>query len=206
MKAKLLILPSWLEDSLRANGLNVSDIKTTENLKSILTDYEVQNYLKLVDDMINGVNLPYKKEAAKINALEAALYSFDVLFSDSDTLGSRRASGIEQSVKINTLYGNGYSNFDFFVGRNAHQCLDRFLQATTDDKVKVDPVITYSGIDELFVLRFELNKYHRGFNPDSPIPVASVLFMKDTLNNINGNLGFNYIKDTPLFDIYMQSI
>ena len=97
LKAKLLILPAWLESALEAHRLRPTDIMTKEGLESILSAPDVEFYQKQVSQLLGG------EHGSLISPIQAAFESFHLLHTNSlglNALGNQ-ASGLNEYVKIN---------------------------------------------------------------------------------------------------------
>lgn len=188
LRAKLLILPAWLESALEAHRLRPTDIITKEGLESILSAPDVDFYLQQVQTICVGCT------AGGDTPISVALDSFHTLhtnpFNPAD-LGNQ-ASGLNEYVKINALYGKNHAGYDFFNGKNMLGYLPRQLGASLEPTVMVDPYIERCDND-LFVLKFSL-----GFYQERPMQT----FIGNTLSMVMGEYGFDEVVKTKLFDFY----
>lgn len=190
LKAKLLILPDWLAVALDAHRLRPTDVITREGLESILSAADVQFYQKQCRELLDAVN----GGNGQYSPVQAALDSLEVLHTNSvlaNSLGNA-ASGLNEYVKINALYGKNHAGYDFFNGRNMLGYLPRQLGATLESTVIVDPYIERCDND-LFVLKFSLGLYQER---------AMQTFISNTLQLFMGEYGFDEVAKTKLFDFY----
>lgn len=195
MKAKLLILPEWLHDALQAHEMHPSDIETVDGLKSILSPADVEFYLKQVSALTNALTPG--------SVMTTVLESLQVLHTNNRS-SAPQASGLQEYVKINTLYGKEFAHYDFFNKLNMISYLPRMLSAAMDSKVNVDPYIEVAGTD-LFVLRFTTGFYPNDITEDPAIvrlPAKARMFVNNTLNLLMGTYGFDEVCKTKLFDLY----
>lgn len=191
LKAKLLIMPDWLQCALDAHNLTYSNIIDMGGLESILSQKDVLFYQKQVEDVIAVVS---KSSPPFISPVQALFESTQVLHTNSlasISLGNQ-ASGLNEYVKINALYGITHTGYNFFGGRNMLSYLPRQLGASLEPTVAVDPYVERAGAD-LYVLKFTL-----GFYQECPVQT----FISNTLNLLMGDYGFNEVAKTKLFDYY----
>ena len=201
MKGKLLILPEWVVDALQAHNMKPADIITVDGLESILSPSDVQFYLKQVGDIVNAC----RSAGNGCQPMKALLDSIQVLHTNNVGL-SAGASGLEDSVKINTLYGNEFAHYDFFNKLNMNPCLPRILAASVAGSVLVDPYVEIAAND-LFVLRFNIDLYGNaeGENPHLvKYPYRARSFTNATLRLFMAQYGFEEVAKTKLFDLYCQ--
>ena len=199
MKGKLLILPDWLADALQAHGLKPADIETVDGLESILSPTDVQFYLKQVDHIMHGL------QAHASNPVRALLDSIQVLHTNNVGVGAQ-ASGMDNSVKINTLYGKEFAHYDFFDKLEMNAYLPRMLAASVEGSVIVDPYVEIAAND-LFVLRFTVGLYEKVVVEDPSLvklPYRARTFLANTVRLLMAQYGFNEIAKTKLFDLYCQ--
>ena len=199
MKGKLLILPDWLADALQAHGLKPADIETVDGLESILSADDVQFYLKQVDHIMHGLRAPAS------NPMRALLDSIQVLHTNNAGVGAQ-ASGMDNSVKINTLYGKEFAHYDFFDKLEMNAYLPRMLAASVEGSVTVDPYVEIAAND-LFVLRFTVGLYEKVVAEDPSLvklPYRARTFLTNTVGLLMAQYGFNEIAKTKLFDLYCQ--
>ena len=199
MKGKLLILPDWVADALQAHGLKPADIETVDGLESILSPTDVQFYLKQVNRVVHGI------EYTSSNPVRTLLDSIQVLHTNNVGVGAQ-ASGMDNSVKINTLYGKEFAHYDFFDKLEMNSYLPRMLAASVEGTVKVDPYVEIASND-LFVLRFTVGLYE-GSTVEDPslvkLPYRARTFLDSTVRLLMAQYGFNEIVKTKLFDLYCQ--
>lgn len=199
MKGKLLILPDWVADALQAHGLKPADIETVDGLESILSPTDVQFYLKQVNRIMHGI------EYNAANPIRTLLDSIQVLHTNNDGVGTT-ASGMDNSVKINTLYGKEFAHYDFFDKLEMNSYLPRMLAASVEGTVKVDPYVEIASND-LFVLRFTVGLYEDSTVEDPSLvklPYRARTFLDSTVRLLMAQYGFNEIVKTKLFDLYCQ--
>ena len=199
MKGKLLILPDWLADALQAHGLKPADIETVDGLESILSPTDVQFYLKQVNRIVHGI------EYNATNPIRVLLDSIQVLHTNNVGVGTT-ASGMDNSVKINTLYGKEFAHYDFFDKLEMNSYLPRMLAASVEGTVKVDPYVEIASND-LFVLRFTVGLYEDSTVEDPSLvklPYRARTFLDSTVRLLMAQYGFNEIVKTKLFDLYCQ--
>ena len=199
MKGKLLILPDWVADALQAHGLKPADIETVDGLESILSPTDVQFYLKQVNRIMHGI------EYNATNPIRALLDSIQVLHTNNASVGTT-ASGMDNSVKINTLYGKEFAHYDFFDKLEMNSYLPRMLAASVEGTVKVDPYVEIASND-LFVLRFTVGLYEDSTVEDPSLvklPYRARTFLDSTVRLLMAQYGFNEIVKTKLFDLYCQ--
>ena len=199
MKGKLLILPDWVADALQAHGLKPADIETVDGLESILSPTDVQFYLKQVNRIMHGI------EYNAANPIRALLDSIQVLHTNNVGVGAT-ASGMDNSVKINTLYGKEFAHYDFFDKLEMNSYLPRMLAASVEGTVKVDPYVEIASND-LFVLRFTVGLYEDSTVEDPSLvklPYRARTFLDSTVRLLMAQYGFNEIVKTKLFDLYCQ--
>ena len=199
MKGKLLILPDWLADALQAHGLKPADIETVDGLESILSPADVQFYLKQVDHIMRGLQAPAS------NPVRALLDSIQVLHTNNVGVGAQ-ASGMDNSVKINTLYGKEFAHYDFFDKLEMNAYLPRMLAASVEGSVTVDPYVEIAAND-LFVLRFTVGLYEKVVVEDPnlvKLPYRARTFLDNTVRLLMAQYGFNEVAKTKLFDLYCQ--
>lgn len=199
MKGKLLILPDWVADALQAHGLKPADIETVDGLESILSPTDVQFYLKQVNRIMHGI------EYNATNPIRALLDSIQVLHTNNAVVGTT-ASGMDNSVKINTLYGKEFAHYDFFDKLEMNSYLPRMLAASVEGTVKVDPYVEIASND-LFVLRFTVGLYEDSTVEDPSLvklPYRARTFLDSTVRLLMAQYGFNEIVKTKLFDLYCQ--
>ncbi len=199
MKGKLLILPDWVADALQAHGLKPADIETVDGLESILSPTDVQFYLKQVNRIMHGI------EYNATNPIRALLDSIQVLHTNNVSVGTT-ASGMDNSVKINTLYGKEFAHYDFFDKLEMNAYLPRMLAASLEGSVKVDPYVEIAAND-LFVLRFTVGLYEKVVVEDPnlvKLPYRARTFLDNTVRLLMAQYGFNEVAKTKLFDLYCQ--
>lgn len=199
MKGKLLILPDWVADALQAHGLKPVDIETVDGLESILSPTDVQFYLKQVNRVVHGI------EYTSSNPVRTLLDSIQVLHTNNVGVGAQ-ASGTDNSVKINTLYGKEFAHYDFFDKLEMNSYLPRMLAASVEGTVKVDPYVEIASND-LFVLRFTVGLYEDSTVEDPSLvklPYRARTFLDSTVRLLMAQYGFNEIVKTKLFDLYCQ--
>ena len=199
MKGKLLILPDWVADALQAHGLKPADIETVDGLESILSPTDVQFYLKQVNRIVHGI------EYNAANPIRVLLDSIQVLHTNNVGVGTT-ASGMDNSVKINTLYGKEFAHYDFFDKLEMNSYLPRMLAASVEGTVKVDPYVEIASND-LFVLRFTVGLYEDSTVEDPSLvklPYRARTFLDSTVRLLMAQYGFNEIVKTKLFDLYCQ--
>ena len=199
MKGKLLILPDWVADALQAHGLKPADIETVDGLESILSPTDVQFYLKQVNRIVHGI------EYNAANPIRTLLASIQVLHTNNVSVGTT-ASGMDNSVKINTLYGKEFAHYDFFDKLEMNSYLPRMLAASVEGTVKVDPYVEIASND-LFVLRFTVGLYEDSTVEDPSLvklPYRARTFLDSTVRLLMAQYGFNEIVKTKLFDLYCQ--
>ena len=199
MKGKLLILPDWVADALQAHGLKPADIETVDGLESILSPTDVQFYLKQVNRIVHGI------EYNAANPIRVLLDSIQVLHTNNVSVGTT-ASGMDNSVKINTLYGKEFAHYDFFDKLEMNSYLPRMLAASVEGTVKVDPYVEIASND-LFVLRFTVGLYEDSTVEDPSLvklPYRARTFLDSTVRLLMAQYGFNEIVKTKLFDLYCQ--
>ena len=199
MKGKLLILPDWLADALQAHGLKPADIETVDGLESILSPTDVQFYLKQVNRIVHGI------EYNAANPIRTLLDSIQVLHTNNVDVATA-ASGMDNSVKINTLYGKEFAHYDFFDKLEMNSYLPRMLAASVEGTVKVDPYVEIASND-LFVLRFTVGLYEDSTVEDPSLvklPYRARTFLDSTVRLLMAQYGFNEIVKTKLFDLYCQ--
>ena len=197
LQAKLLILPQWVVDTLEAHERKPRDITTRDGLNSILSEDDVRFYLKQCEQVLSS--LPSD------NPVKIVLDSLQLLHINNTGAHARStASRLEEYVKINTSYGKDYTHYDFFKGCKMNTFLPRLLAASLPESVKVDPYVEHAGGD-LFVLRFTTGLYpeqiidlrsHGGY------PIQAASFVKNTLDSLMGQYGFDAVKGTKLFELY----
>ena len=199
MKGKLLILPDWVAEALQAHGLKPADIETVDGLESILSPTDVQFYLKQVNRIMHGI------EYNATNPIRALLDSIQVLHTNNVSVGAQ-ASGMDNSVKINTLYGKEFAHYDFFDKLEMNSYLPRMLAASLEGSVKVDPYVEIAAND-LFVLRFTVGLYEKVVVEDPnlvKLPYRARTFLDNTVRLLMAQYGFNEVAKTKLFDLYCQ--
>ena len=199
MKGKLLILPDWLADALQAHGLKPADIETVDGLESILSPTDVLFYLKQVNRIMHGI------EYNAANPIRTLLDSIQVLHTNNVGVGAQ-ASGMDNSVKINTLYGKEFAHYDFFDKLEMNAYLPRMLAASLEGSVKVDPYVEIAAND-LFVLRFTVGLYEKVVVEDPnlvKLPYRARTFLDNTVRLLMAQYGFNEVAKTKLFDLYCQ--
>lgn len=199
MKGKLLILPDWVADALQAHGLKPADIETVDGLESILSPTDVQFYLKQVNRIMHGI------EYNAANPIRTLLDSIQVLHTNNVGVVPT-ASGMDNSVKINTLYGKEFAHYDFFDKLEMNSYLPRMLAASVEGTVKVDPYVEIASND-LFVLRFTVGLYEDSTVEDPSLvklPYRARTFLDSTVRLLMAQYGFNEIVKTKLFDLYCQ--
>lgn len=199
MKGKLLILPDWVADALQAHGLKPADIETVDGLESILSPSDVQFYLKQVNRIMHGVDY------SPSSPVKALLDSIQVLHTNNVGVGAQ-ASGMDNSVKINTLYGKEFAHYDFFDKLEMNSYLPRMLAASVEGTVKVDPYVEVASND-LFVLRFTVGLYESATVEDPSLvklPYRARTFLDGTVRLLMAQYGFNEVVKTKLFDLYCQ--
>ena len=199
MKGKLLILPDWVAEALQAHGLKPADIETVDGLESILSPTDVQFYLKQVNRVVHGI------EYTSSNPVRTLLDSIQVLHTNNVGVGAQ-ASGTDNSVKINTLYGKEFAHYDFFDKLEMNSYLPRMLAASVEGTVKVDPYVEIASND-LFVLRFTVGLYEDSTVEDPSLvklPYRARTFLDSTVRLLMAQYGFNEIVKTKLFDLYCQ--
>ena len=199
MKGKLLILLDWVDEALQAHGLKPADIETVDGLESILSPTDVQFYLKQVNRIVHGI------EYNAANPIRTLLDSIQVLHTNNVGVGAQ-ASGMDNSVKINTLYGKEFAHYDFFDKLEMNSYLPRMLAASVEGTVKVDPYVEIAS-NELFVLRFTVGLYENSTVEDPSLvklPYRARTFLDSTVRLLMAQYGFNEIVKTKLFDLYCQ--
>lgn len=196
--AKLMILPDWLCEALKAHNLQPKDVLTVEGLRSILSADDVNYYLSQVEKLMHigiGTRPTYP-------AIQTVLDSFNVAHTNSGHHKPLR-SGLETPVKINTLYGSDFTHYDFFnslAGMNEY--LPRRFAASLQDNALVDPYVEFASSD-LFVLKFTTGLYS-GVEDQAQygIPNKGKLFVRNVLDLMLGNYGFDEAVKTDLFELY----
>lgn len=186
--AKLLIVPDWIDEALKAYGKTYLDIQDQKGLESILSEVDVNFYkmqLNQLSEAINGNNL-------FVTPVEAVLESLPILHMNFDDKlsGKPQASGLSSYVKINALYGKHLQDFDFFNGADMLEFLPRRTVATMNTQCFVDPYVEYVG-GHLFVLKFST-----GFYDEQPMQT----FIENSFKCFMGVYGFDEVCKTVLFD------
>ena len=113
---------------------------------------------------------------------------------------------MDNSVKINTLYGREFAHYDFFDKLEMNAYLPRMLAASVEGSVKVDPYVEIAAND-LFVLRFTVGLYEKVVVEDPSLvklPYRARTFLTNTVRLLMAQYGFNEIAKTKLFDLYCQ--
>lgn len=205
MKGKLLILPEWVNDALEAHEMKPADIVSIDGLESILSPADVQFYLKQVNLLVDCCRGQVNPGPNMTHPMQALLDSLHVLHTNNVSV-SGEASGLEEGVKINTLYGKEFAHYDFFNKLEMNSYLPRMLAASIEGSVNVDPYVEMAGND-LFVLRFTVGFYESSVVEDPHVvklPYRARTFLNNTLRLLMANYGFEEIIKTKLFDLYSQ--
>lgn len=190
LDAKLMIMPDWLCGALDAHRMQPSDIITREGLGSILSAADVAFYQKQVQELVEAVTSPVSEFSTPV---QTVLESLKLLHTNSHAVHlGNKASGLNEYVKINALYGKNHAGYNFFGGRNMLGYLPRHLGASLDPQVKVDPYLERVSTD-LYVLKFSLGLYQHS---------EMQTFITNTLNLLMGEYGFDKVARTKLFDFY----
>ena len=188
LNAKLLILPDWLSVALEAYNKTPRDIITREGLESILSATDVEFYLKQCSTLSSIVS-----SESGSTPVQVVLDSLKLLHTNSfkRNLGNN-ASGLNEYVKLNTLYGKNHAGYDFFNGSNMLGYLPRSMGASLESCVIVDPYVEAADVD-LYALKFTTGFYQQD---------AVQQFIKNTLTLLMGTYGFDEVSQTMLFDYY----
>ena len=139
------------------------------------------------------------------NPIRTLLDSIQVLHTNNVGVGTT-ASGMDNSVKINTLYGKEFAHYDFFDKLEMNSYLPRMLAASVEGTVKVDPYVEIASND-LFVLRFTVGLYEDSTVEDPSLvklPYRARTFLDSTVRLLMAQYGFNEVVKTKLFDLYCQ--
>lgn len=199
IKGNLLILPAWVDDALQAHELKPVDIKTVDGLESILSPSDVQFYLKQVNDLVNAC----RHGSTMTHPMKALFDSIQVLHTNNVGLAAG-ASGMEDSVKLNTLYGKEFAHYDFFNKLEMNSYLPRVLAASLEGSVIVDPYVEIAAND-LFVLRFTVGLYNETEVEDPhlvKLPYRARSFINNAVQLFNAQYGFEEVAKSKLFDLY----
>ena len=195
--AKLLILPAWVCDALEAHEMKPADIVTKEGLESILSPDDVRFYHKQVDAITCGLKDDMATEGTNpIQALIDSLTPLHTNYASAIVGGSVETP----TVNFNALYGKTYTEYDFFNQLNMVGYLPRYQMASLTDKIRVDPYVELASVD-LFVMKFDTNLYSDVRYVDG-YPERPKQFVKNTLDLLMGNYGFEKVMYTKLFELY----
>ena len=195
--AKLLILPSWLCATLEAHEMKPIDIVTMEGLESILSPADVRFYQRQVDDLISVSGKDSQSpEASPIGSLFASIPPLHTNY----VAPRNGASQASPEVKINTLYGKSIVQYNFFPGLAMSGYVPRMLIPALGDQVSADPYLELASTD-LFVLKFSLGMYEEDRICDG-YPKPARQFVRNSLDLLIGNYGFEQASQTSLFEFY----
>lgn len=204
LDAKLLIMPDWLEKVLEAHSLKPCNVDTDEKLNSILSAQDVAFYHKQITQLFGAVSLT----ADSITPVEALLKSTLPLHTNFNLNfdNGAQASGLNLPVKINALYGKqqrsgtsvptSYENFPSLIPKteNMGSFLETSIANLVDrNKIILDPYVESCG-SGLFVLKFSRGLYEPQHRVED--------FMKNTLELLLGEYGFDEVSQTKLFSFY----
>lgn len=195
--AKLLILPAWVCDALEAHEMKPADIVTMEGLESILSPTDVRFYQSQINAVIEAsASDSISPEANPVGSLFASVSPLHTNYAVPRVGGSMETP----TVKINTLYGKTIVAYNFFPKLDMSGYIPRSMISMVDSTVTVHPYLEFASAD-LFVLKFSTGFYNESFISNG-YPEPAKQFVKNTLDLLMGNYGFDQVRRTNLFELY----